>query len=70
MTTSVIDELRKSKAKIFVAQGGKDQAVPPTGHDVLVAELRRTGREFTELRIADADHGFQSSSDPAVHPRA
>jgi pimeloyl-ACP methyl ester carboxylesterase len=68
MSTSVVTELKNTKAEIFLAQGGKDQAVPPTGHDVLVAELKADSKHVTEVRIADADHGFQKTTEPAGSP--
>jgi pimeloyl-ACP methyl ester carboxylesterase len=58
LQTTVRDELLGTKARIFLAQGGRDNSVPPAGHDVLVAELRAKARDVTAERIDDADHGF------------
>jgi hypothetical protein len=48
--------------------------MPPTGHRVLVAELRARGREVVIERIDGADRGFRKPHDPqgrlAVSPRA
>jgi dipeptidyl aminopeptidase/acylaminoacyl peptidase len=64
LATSVTVELLQSKARVFLAQGALDKSVPPTGHDVLVAELRAQGRDVTAERIEDADHGFRKADEP------
>ena len=68
LSTTTMAELMKSKAKVFLAQGGRDTSVPPTGHDVLVAELRAAGREVVAERVEDADHGFRKADEPSGSP--
>jgi pimeloyl-ACP methyl ester carboxylesterase len=68
LKTSVTEELLRSKAKVFLAQGTLDTAVPPTGHDVLVAELKAKKRDVTAVRVEGADHGFRKQDDPKGSP--
>ncbi|MBI3411637.1 MAG: alpha/beta fold hydrolase [Planctomycetes bacterium] len=63
LKTSVTAELLRTKAKIFIAQGTLDTAVPVTSHDVLVAELQAHRRDITAERIEGADHGFRKADD-------
>jgi len=65
---SVTEELLRTKAKIYVAQGTLDTAVSVKAHDVLVAELRARGRDVTAERIEGADHGFQAQNMPQGAP--
>jgi dienelactone hydrolase len=67
-STSVAEELTRSIARVYLAQGSNDASVPATGHDVLVAELRSKGRVLTSERIEGADHGFAKPSDPRGSP--
>jgi pimeloyl-ACP methyl ester carboxylesterase len=68
LATSVTAELLRSKARVFLAQGALDKSVPPTGHDVLVAELRAAGRDVAAERMEDGDHGFRKSDEPHGSP--
>lgn len=65
---SVIGELARSKARIYLVQGTRDTSVPVTGHDVLVAELRAQGRDVTAERLEGADHGFRLPTMPQGSP--
>lgn len=56
---SVIAELLRGKARIYLAQGTADTSQPHLGHDVLYAELSAHGRDVTAERIDGADHGFR-----------
>ncbi|MFN8005184.1 MAG: alpha/beta fold hydrolase [Acidobacteriota bacterium] len=58
MKSSVAEELLKSRAKIYLAQGTQDKAVVVTGFDVLRAQLVTKGRDVRVERIAGGDHGF------------
>ena len=64
LSTSVAAELSRTKARIYLAQGALDTSVPPTAHDVLVAELLTQGRDVITERIDGADHGFRKADDP------
>jgi pimeloyl-ACP methyl ester carboxylesterase len=55
---SVTEELLRTKAHIYLAQGTADTSQPPTGHEVLVAELHAHGRDVREERLEGADHAF------------
>jgi dienelactone hydrolase len=65
---SVTEELLRTKAKIYLAQGTLDTAVSVRAHDVLVAELRARGRDVIAERIEGADHGFQAQEMPQGSP--
>ena len=55
---SVIDELKRSKAKVYLAHGTADQADSVIGFDVMRAELLATGRDVTAERVEGGDHGY------------
>ncbi len=59
-----MEELLRTKARIFIAHGTADQNVAVTGFDVLYASLLAHGREVTARRIAGADHGFGFADQP------
>ncbi|MBX7104729.1 MAG: alpha/beta fold hydrolase [Gemmataceae bacterium] len=58
LKSSVIDELKRSKAKVYLAHGTADQADSVVGFDVMRAELLAAGRDLTVERIEGGDHGF------------
>lgn len=62
--TSPIEEIVKSKAKVFIAQGTVDTSVLPETADLLYAELLARGRDVTYEKIDGGDHGFRKESDP------
>jgi hypothetical protein len=55
---SVLDELRRSKAKVYLAQGTADLADSIIGFDVMRAALMVESRDVTAERIEGGDHGF------------
>lgn len=55
---SPIVELRRTGARVFVAQGAEDRAVSRASFDALVAELTGAGRRPTVRLVAGADHSF------------
>jgi dienelactone hydrolase len=57
------DDLVKTKAKLFLAHGTDDAAVPVSAFDVSVATLRANGRAVTVARIDGGDHGFGKPDD-------
>lgn len=63
MKSSVHEELLKSSAKIYLAQGTSDRAVTVAGFDVLRASLAVKGRDLTVERLEGADHGFSRGAD-------
>jgi dienelactone hydrolase len=58
---SVIEELKRSKAKIYLAHGTADEADAVQGFDMMRAELLAHGRDVTAERIEGGDHGFSTS---------
>jgi pimeloyl-ACP methyl ester carboxylesterase len=65
---SVTEELLRSKAKVFLAQGAEDKSVSIRSFEVLLAELKGRGRDVTSERLAGADHGFRTSDMPQGSP--
>src|SRR5262249_28551798 len=61
---SVLGELSRTKARIYVAQGTRDAVIPVAAHDALVTELRTKGRDVTAERLEGADHGFLTEEMP------
>src|SRR5262249_13040044 len=57
---SVAEELLRSKARIYLAQGTADTSVSVKTYDVLVAELKARGRDVTTECIEGGDHGFRT----------
>jgi predicted esterase len=62
--SSTADELLKTRARIFIAQGTADRNVSVTSFDVLYATLLAGGRQVTARRITGADHGFGFADQP------
>lgn len=62
LKSSVIAELRKSKARIYLAQGSEDTAVHPKSYNFAMAELKTAGRDVTGDYVLGGDHGFRSTS--------
>src|SRR5262249_39647867 len=58
LKSSVIDELKRGKAKVYLAHGTSDQADSVIGFDVMRAELLAAGRDVTAERVEGGDHGF------------
>lgn len=63
-SSSTLEELLRTKARIFIAQGTADQNVSVTSFDVLYASLLAHGREVAARRITGADHGFGFADQP------
>jgi dienelactone hydrolase len=61
---SVMEELLRTKARIYVAAGTLDAVIPVAAHDMLVTELRARGRDVTAERLDGADHGFHTEQMP------
>lgn len=64
LATSVVTELRKTKAFIYLAQGGVDPNVHPATFEVALAELTAAGAKVDGERLPKADHGFAVPGDP------
>ena len=58
LKSSVIDELKRSKAKVYLAHGTADESDSVIGFDVMRAELLAAGRDVTAERVEGSDHGF------------
>jgi pimeloyl-ACP methyl ester carboxylesterase len=66
---SVTEELLRTRARIYIAQGTADASQPVTGHDVLAAELKARGCDVTEERLEGTDHSFNPPNGLSGPPR-
>ncbi|MCB9687276.1 MAG: hypothetical protein H6738_14280 [Alphaproteobacteria bacterium] len=66
LSTSPLEGLRATDARVYVAAGTEDRAVPIASPDLLVTELVRDGRDTTYERRAGDDHGFAGKGHGAV----
>lgn len=58
LASSPLEELAKTRARVYLAQGGADRAVAPASCDALYAQLLSRGRDVTANRVEGADHSF------------
>lgn len=58
LVSSVLAELLRCKARIYIAHGTNDQANPVAGFDMLRAELVVRGRDVRAERIEGGGHNF------------
>lgn len=58
LKSSVIEELKRGKAKVYLAHGTADESDSVVGFDVMRAELLAAGRNVTVERIEGGDHGY------------
>jgi len=56
---SPVDELKRTRARVYLAYGTADESVPVESNDLARAELFAAGRDVTCERIVGADHGFR-----------
>lgn len=55
------EQLLNSKARVYLAFGTSDNAVPALSQEVAVAKLLAAGRDVTIKRVADGDHSLRHS---------
>lgn len=60
---SALDELRRTRGRVFLAQGTADHNSLPQATEVLYADLLARGRDITYVRKDGADHGFAAPGD-------
>ena len=53
------EALLRSKARVYIAFGTADQAVPAFSQEIMVAKLLAAGRDVTVRRVPDADHSLR-----------
>lgn len=61
LSSSTIEEILRSRARIFVAHGVQDSSVPIAAFDMMVAALIRERRDIVVRRIEGAAHNFAKS---------
>lgn len=62
LSSSVLESLLRTDARIYLAHGTADRAVPVAAFDVLRAELAARAKDVTTERIEGADHGFRRTT--------
>lgn len=62
------DDLVAVKARVYLAQGTLDTAVPVSSFDVLYAELLARGKDVTAERVEGVDHGYYKPGEAAGPP--
>ena len=60
---SPIDALKRTRARVFVAQGTADTNSLPESAEMLYAELLARGRDVTYHRVENGDHAFMTPDD-------
>ncbi len=65
-----LGDLLATPARVFLAHGTADRAVPVASFDWLRAELLARGRDVTALRLAGLDHGFRRDGEAEGGPPA
>ncbi len=59
LATSPLEEIKRTKARVFIGQGTDDKAVYPPSADVLFASLKAVGKDVTFSRVP-GDHAFMT----------
>lgn len=60
---SVVEELLRSKARLYIAAGTEDGSVPILSSEFAIQRLVLAGRDVTVRRVADADHVLMTAED-------
>lgn len=63
---NALDDLLATRARLYLAHGTEDRAVPVVAFDWVRAELAARGREAVTERIEGADHGLFGPEGPPV----
>ena len=58
LKTNTTEDLVRAKARVYLAHGVEDQAVPVEAHDACYAELLAKARNVTAERLDGLDHSF------------
>jgi dipeptidyl aminopeptidase/acylaminoacyl peptidase len=59
-----MEELSRTKARIFLAHGSADRNVSVANFDLMYAELAKQRKDVTARRYEGADHGYRYAVDP------
>lgn len=66
LASSPVEELSRTRAKIYIAQGTEDKAVDPASAELLYAQLLAKNRQVTYDRVEQANHSFRIKDNPKV----
>ena len=59
-----MEELLRTKARVYIAQGTEDHNVAPLTFEILRVHLLAHGRDVTVDRVIGAGHGFSFPAEP------
>ncbi len=62
--SSCMEELLRTKARVYIAQGTEDHNVAPVTFEILRAHLLAHQRDVTADQMIGADHGFSFPAEP------
>jgi dienelactone hydrolase len=66
LRSSPLQELSKTKARIYIAQGSEDHAVTPASAEVLRAGLLAIGKKVAFDYVIGGDHNFNTPDSPGA----
>lgn len=64
LASSALEELPKTNARVFLAQGSLDGPDPEGDLDVVLATAASKGKDVTRALVVGADHGFAFPKEP------
>eukprot|EP01037_Dinobryon_pediforme_P015391 gene15391-15532_t len=64
------DEAPNLHADHLFFWGGKDQHITPDKIDIIIDAVKAAGKNYTNVVISYADHGFNCDARPSYHPLA
>jgi carboxymethylenebutenolidase len=64
------DEAPNLHADHLFFWGGLDQHIPPDKIDIIINAVKEAGKNYTNVVISYADHGFSCDARPSYNPRA
>jgi carboxymethylenebutenolidase len=66
----IADEAANLHAPHLFYWGGKDQHIPQDKIDLVIKAVKDAGKDYTNVTISYADHGFNCDARPNYHPLA
>jgi pimeloyl-ACP methyl ester carboxylesterase len=70
LSTSTIEQLRRTTANLYLVHGTADEVVPVQSFDMMIAELIRDGRPLRVERIDGATHSLSRADESSDHSAA
>ncbi len=67
---TIADRIKNIQAPQLFFWGGLDKHILPEQIDTVIKEMKNESKEFINVMISYADHGFNCDERPAYHPKA